>query len=80
MGHVGLTPQSLNTIGGFRQGRVRGAAVWLMPGRRQAGAFAVLGAIVSRARDYLSRADSDHRHRRLARSDGQILVLEDMLG
>ena len=88
MAHIGLTPQSINVLGGFKtQGRVRDewAAI-------EADAKAVV-----RRRRILHRARSDGRaarpqdHRAAipiptigigasAGCDGQILVMEDMLG
>lgn len=87
MGHVGLTPQAVNTLGGFKaQGRDE--AEWpaiLADGRAvaEAGAFAVvveavaeaLGAEITRqlAVPTIGIGAS-------AACDGQILVLDDMLG
>jgi 3-methyl-2-oxobutanoate hydroxymethyltransferase len=87
MGHVGLTPQSFNTMGGFKiQGRdaesaaaVKADAVAIA----EAGAFAIvlegvvesLGGEITRLVDVPTigiGASAD--------CDGQILVLEDMLG
>jgi len=87
MGHVGLTPQSVNTIGGFRvQGRddegaaaVRADAMAVA----EAGAFAiVLEAIVEPlARDITAAVPVPTIGIGASPAcDGQILVLEDMLG
>jgi 3-methyl-2-oxobutanoate hydroxymethyltransferase len=87
MGHVGLTPQSFNTIGGFRvQGRdeegaaaIRADAVAVA----EAGAFAVvLEAIVEPLAREITRAVAIPTIGIGAspECDGQILVLEDMLG
>ncbi|CAN5377017.1 3-methyl-2-oxobutanoate hydroxymethyltransferase [soil metagenome] len=87
MAHVGLTPQSFNTIGGFRvQGRdeegaaaVRADAVAVA----EAGAFAVvLEAIVEPLAREITRAVPIPTIGIGASPDcdGQILVLEDMLG
>jgi 3-methyl-2-oxobutanoate hydroxymethyltransferase len=87
MGHVGLTPQSFNTLGGFKvQGRddagaaiVRDDAIAVA----EAGAFAVvLEAIVEPlARDITSAvAVPTIGIGASVACDGQILVLEDMLG
>ena len=88
MGHVGLTPQSINTIGSFRaQGRDE--ADWApieadAKAVADAGAFSVVIEAVAEplgAQDHRAGRDPDHRHRRAAPAcDGQILVLEDMLG
>src|SRR5882762_4232967 len=87
MGHVGLTPQSINTIGSFRaQGRVE--ADWA-PIEADAMAVAAAGAFA-----VVVEAVAEPLGRRItgqvpiptigigasAACDGQILVLEDMLG
>ena len=48
----------------------------------EAGAFAIVLEAITEplARDHAVDRHSDHRHRRLAACDGQILVMEDMLG
>lgn len=87
MGHVGLTPQSVHQLGGYRvQGRGRSAAQRLLADARaveEAGACAVVLELVPAA---LARRIS----RQLAiptigigagpGCDGQVLVLHDMLG
>lgn len=87
MAHVGLTPQSINTLGGFKtQGR--DTALWpLIKADAQAvasaGAFAVvlegivepLAAEISRESSIPTIGIGGSRE-----CDGQILVLEDMLG
>ena len=86
MGHVGLTPQAVNTLGGYRvqgrgndSGRVRNDAVAVA----EAGAFSV---VLEKVPDGLAReitraidiptigigASAD--------CDGQVLVIDDMLG
>jgi 3-methyl-2-oxobutanoate hydroxymethyltransferase len=87
MGHVGLTPQSVNTMGGYRvQGKTVGAAEQLLRDARAveaAGAFAIvlegipreLAAEITRSLQIPTigiGAGPD--------CDGQILVLHDMLG
>jgi 3-methyl-2-oxobutanoate hydroxymethyltransferase len=87
MGHVGLTPQSINTIGSFRaQGRE--IADW-MPIEADARAVADAGAF-----SVVVEAVAEPLGRRLTEivaiptigigaspaCDGQVLVLEDMLG
>ena len=75
MAHVGLTPQSINTLGAFRaQGRDQadwGADRGTMPGRSpQAGAFAVVIEAVAEplgAQAHRGGPDPDHRHRRVRR-------------
>ena len=84
MGHVGLTPQSIHVLGGYKvQGRdgferILQDAIAVA----DAGAFAVvlekflkLGPAY-----YTSCSYSDHWHWCLAACDGQILVIDDMLG
>ncbi len=87
MGHVGLTPQSINTIGSFRaQGRDQ--ADWApieadAKAVAQAGAFAV---VVEAVAEPLGRRITEQVTiptigiGASPACDGQILVLEDMLG
>jgi 3-methyl-2-oxobutanoate hydroxymethyltransferase len=87
MGHIGLTPQSINTLGGFRaQGRDE--ADWA-PIEQDAKAVAAAGAF-----SMVIEAVAEPLAAKLTRSvdvptigigasaacDGQVLVLEDMLG
>lgn len=87
MGHLGLTPQSVNQLGGFRvQGRGKEAAEKLMMEARaceQAGCFALVlecvpGDLAAEVTNALSiptigiGAGSD--------TDGQVLVMQDLLG
>ncbi len=87
MGHVGLTPQSVNRLGGYRaRGRNRDEAVRIVSDARavaDAGAFSIVveGVVESLARDATTAvpvptigigASSE--------CDGQVLVAEDMLG
>lgn len=87
MGHVGLTPQSINTIGSFRaQGRDE--ADWApiendAKAVAQAGAFAVVIEAVAEplARKITQSVDVPTIGIGASPAcDGQILVLEDMLG
>ncbi len=73
MGHIGLTPQSVNQFGGFKvQGKTPAAAVQLMHDAQaleQAGAFAiVLETVPAPLAELLTRAAqrADDRHRRRA--------------
>jgi len=87
MGHIGLTPQSVNAFGGFRvQARDDEAARRLVAGARSvesAGAFAVVvegvpekvGAAVTDALDVPTIGIGAGPH-----CDGQVLVLHDLLG
>jgi 3-methyl-2-oxobutanoate hydroxymethyltransferase len=87
MGHVGLTPQSVNTLGGYRvQGKTEAAAEQILRDARaveSAGAFAiVLEALPRELAAEITRtvgiptigigAGPD--------CDGQVLVLHDLLG
>ena len=75
MGHVGLTPQSVNALGGYRvQGKTPDAAEQLLRDARAveaAGAFAVVLEAVPRelaAQITRELQHSHHRHRRRART------------
>src|SRR6201988_2899492 len=87
MGHVGLTPQSLNALGGFRvQGKTTEAAERLLRDARAveaAGAFSVV--LESIPRELAARITSELRIPTIGigagpECDGQILVLHDMIG
>jgi 3-methyl-2-oxobutanoate hydroxymethyltransferase len=87
MGHIGLTPQSINTLGSFRaQGREQGSWEPIENDARaiaQAGAFAV---VIEAVAEPLGRRISEQVPiptigiGASPACDGQILVLEDMLG
>lgn len=86
MGHVGLTPQSINTIGGYRvQGRGDAAEAVLGDARAvaDAGAFAI---VLEKVPELLARRITDALAiptigiGASAACDGQILVVDDMLG
>jgi 3-methyl-2-oxobutanoate hydroxymethyltransferase len=87
MGHVGLTPQSLNALGGFRvQGKTVDAAEQLLRDARAveaAGAFAVVLEAVPR--ELAAQITRELRIPTIGIGagpdcDGQILVLHDALG
>jgi 3-methyl-2-oxobutanoate hydroxymethyltransferase len=87
MGHVGLTPQSLNTLGGYRvQGKTADAAEQLLRDARAveaAGAFAVVLEAVPR--ELAAQITRDLRIPTIGIGagpdcDGQILVVHDILG
>ncbi|GJE28337.1 3-methyl-2-oxobutanoate hydroxymethyltransferase [Methylobacterium organophilum] len=89
MGHIGLTPQSVNTMGGFRvQGRTAESERRLMEDARainDAGAFAiVMEGIVEPVAKAIATSEAITTPTigigATAHCDGQILVLEDMLG
>jgi 3-methyl-2-oxobutanoate hydroxymethyltransferase len=87
MGHIGLTPQSINTLGSFRA-QVREEANWA-PIENDAHAIADAGAF-----SIVVEAVAEPLARKITQSiavptigigasvacDGQVLVLEDMLG
>jgi 3-methyl-2-oxobutanoate hydroxymethyltransferase len=87
MGHIGLTPQSYHTLGGFKvQGREAGAAERLLEDARileQAGAYAiVLEGIPS---EIATRITAEVSVPTIgigagADCDGQVLVIYDLLG
>ena len=87
MAHIGLTPQSINILGGFKtQGRRRGQWAIIEEDARvvtEAGAFAVvLEAIAEPLAAKITR-DNPIPTIGIGASpacDGQILVMEDMLG
>ena len=87
MAHIGLTPQSINVLGGFKtQGRVEEEWAALEEDARvvaEAGAFAVvLEAIAAPLADRITAAVAIPTIGigASALCDGQILVMEDMLG
>ncbi|KQQ48309.1 3-methyl-2-oxobutanoate hydroxymethyltransferase [Methylobacterium sp. Leaf125] len=89
MGHIGLTPQSVNTMGGFKvQGREADGERRLMADARainDAGAFAIVmeGIVEPVARAIATSPDITTPTIGIGATmacDGQILVLEDMLG
>ncbi len=87
MAHVGLTPQSVNTMGGFKvQGRDEAAwAVHINDAKAvaDAGAFAVVveGVVEDLANQITAAVDIPTIGIGASvNCDGQILVLEDMLG
>jgi 3-methyl-2-oxobutanoate hydroxymethyltransferase len=87
MGHVGLTPQSFNTIGGFKvQGRDEAGAANVKRDAQavaEAGAFAVVLEAIPEPLAREITAEVAIPTIGIGASpacDGQILVLEDMLG
>jgi 3-methyl-2-oxobutanoate hydroxymethyltransferase len=87
MGHIGLTPQSINTLGSFRaQGREEGTWEPIENDARavsEAGAFSV---VIEAVAEPLARKITEAIAiptigiGASAACDGQVLVLEDMLG
>jgi 3-methyl-2-oxobutanoate hydroxymethyltransferase len=87
MGHIGLTPQSINTLGSFRaQGREEGSWEPIENDGRaisEAGAFSIVIEAVAEplARKITAKiAAPTIGIGASAACDGQVLVLEDMLG
>lgn len=87
MGHVGLTPQSVNALGGFRvQGKTVNAAERLLRDARAveaAGAFAVV--LEAMPRELAAEITRDLRIPTIGigagpECDGQILVIHDLVG
>jgi 3-methyl-2-oxobutanoate hydroxymethyltransferase len=87
MGHIGLTPQSFNTLGGFRtQGRTEAEWPAIEADAKavaEAGAFAVV--LEGMAEPLAAKITRDIAIPTIgigasAECDGQILVMEDMLG
>src|SRR4029450_1154930 len=87
MGHIGLTPQSINTLGSFRaQGREEGSWEPIENDARaisEAGAFSI---VIEAVAEPLARKITEEVAAPTigigasAACDGQVLVLEDMLG
>ncbi|MBP5398501.1 MAG: 3-methyl-2-oxobutanoate hydroxymethyltransferase [Bacteroidales bacterium] len=87
VGHIGLTPQSVNTLGGYRvQGKTLNAAKKLLEDARaleQAGAFSItlecvpeeLARIITERSGVPTIGIGAGRY-----CDGQVLVFQDMLG
>ena len=87
MGHLGLTPQSINQLGGFRaQGKTASAAKRLLEDAQileEAGAFSlVLESVPARLGEYISKHISIPTIGIGAGAgcDGQVLVTHDLLG
>ena len=87
MGHVGLTPQSLHALGGFRvQGKTAEAAEQVIRDAHAveaAGAFSIV--LESMPRELAARITNEVRIPTIGigagpECDGQILVLHDMVG
>jgi 3-methyl-2-oxobutanoate hydroxymethyltransferase len=87
MGHIGLTPQSVNALGGFRvQGKTEEAGDQLVRDARAveaAGAFAVV--LESIPRELAARITAELRIPTIGIGagpdcDGQILVIHDLVG
>lgn len=87
MGHIGLTPQSVNAMGGYKvQGRERSAALALIDDARalqEAGCFSI---VLEGVPDEVARMVTDSVDVPTigigagAHCDGQVLVFHDLLG
>lgn len=87
MGHIGLTPQSIHQLGGFRaQGKTASAAKILLEDAKileEAGAFSlVLESVPARLAEFISKQISIPTIGIGAGAgcDGQVLVTHDLLG
>jgi 3-methyl-2-oxobutanoate hydroxymethyltransferase len=87
MGHLGLTPQSVNQLGGFRaQGKTASAAKLILEDAKileEAGAFSlVLESVPARLAEFISKQISIPTIGIGAGAgcDGQVLVTHDLLG
>ena len=87
MGHLGLTPQSVHQLGGFRaQGKTASAAKRLLEDAQileEAGAFSlVLEAVPAKLAEYISKHISIPTIGigAVTGCDGQVLVTHDLLG
>ena len=87
LAHVGLTPQSVNTLGGFRvQGRDEAAAARLLADARALDEAGVFAMVVEGTVEPLAKAITDAVRVPTigiggsARCDGQILVTDDVIG
>jgi len=87
MGHIGLTPQSVNAFGGFRvQGKTEEAAERVLRDARAveaAGAFSIV--LESIPRELAARITAELKNPTIGRGagpdcDGQVLVIHDLLG
>jgi 3-methyl-2-oxobutanoate hydroxymethyltransferase len=87
MGHLGLTPQSMHAMGGFKvQGKEHGAAMALVAEAKALAAAGCFAIVLEGVPDAVARLVTDSidvptigigagRH-----CDGQVLVLHDVLG
>ena len=87
MAHIGLTPQSVNTLGGFRtQGRNQAEAADLMADARAVEAAGAFSVVVEGTVETVARAISEALEiptigiGASAACDGQVLVTDDLLG
>ena len=87
MGHLGLTPQSVNAMGGYKvQGRERSAAVQLVDDAQALEAAGCFSIVLEGVPDEVARMVTDAVEVPTigigagAACDGQVLVFHDLLG
>ncbi|MBP0439976.1 3-methyl-2-oxobutanoate hydroxymethyltransferase [Tianweitania sediminis] len=87
MGHIGLTPQSINTLGGFKtQGKDGAAVAKLVADRKaidQAGCFSIVieSVMEAAARQVIDATGATTIGIGASRAwDGQILIIDDIIG
>jgi 3-methyl-2-oxobutanoate hydroxymethyltransferase len=87
MGHLGLTPQSLHAMGGFKvQGREHGAALELVADAKALAAAGCFAIVLEGVPDEVARMVTDAVDVPTigigagAGTDGQVLVYHDVLG
>jgi 3-methyl-2-oxobutanoate hydroxymethyltransferase len=87
MGHLGLTPQSVNAMGGFKvQGREQAAALALVEDARALEAAGVFSIVLEGVPDEVARMVTDAVEVPTIgigagpHCDGQVLVFHDLLG
>jgi 3-methyl-2-oxobutanoate hydroxymethyltransferase len=87
MGHLGLTPQSVHAMGGFKvQGREHGAALELLADAKALAAAGCFAIVLEGVPDEVARLLSDNVDVPTigigagAGCDGQVLVFHDVLG
>lgn len=87
MGHLGLTPQSIHTLGGYKvQGKSESAANSMREQAREMQRLGCFGIVLECIPSYLGTEISQDLDIPVIgigagdRTDGQILVLQDMLG
>jgi 3-methyl-2-oxobutanoate hydroxymethyltransferase len=86
MGHIGLTPQSIHRMGGYKiQGKTwerQGNSFGGCPCVQSAAPFPWCSRVSPEAcrKDYRRTGDTHNRHWGRAAPDGQVLVIHDILG
>ena len=83
MAHCGLRPQSVHQLGGYKVQRDEEQLLADAQAAEEAGAFAIVLECIPgdvAGEDHRERDDSHDRHRRRRGCDGQVLVINDLLG